>query len=306
MILLFALLLNVLEVDAQEVKVTATVDSTTFKIGEWIDLTLKVTASSGVESVQPNLTDSLGQFEVLNVERLEPDAWMIRLTTFDTGSVFIPPIEASYGSAGDTTQHRTYSNSVFVHIVAPPVDLQADIRDIKPPLDAPWLFEDYLPYLIILGLILLGVLAYFYFRKRRKSVQPETAAKPPIPPHTLALIQLRDLEDKRLWQQGKVKEYYSEVTEIIRRFFDGRFGIPALELTSDEVLQHMKKIAEAQHLFKQLQSFFTTADLVKFAKYEPTPAEHENELKIAYEIVRTMMPRVTVEEQSVEETANVR
>ena len=97
-----------------------------------------------------------------------------------------------------------------------------------------------------------------------------------------------------------MKEYYSEATEIVRRFFEGRWGIDALELTSDEIMKQMKDVAESQKVWKELRSFFTTADLVKFAKYNPTVEEHVNELKEAYEIVRAMVPIVAVEKEEVE------
>jgi hypothetical protein len=104
---------------------------------------------------------------------------------------------------------------------------------------------------------------------------------------------------------GKVKEYYSEITEIIRKFFEGRFGIIALEMTSDEILRQMKPIPEAQVHWKEMNTFFLTADLVKFAKYEAAPAEHENEMKWAYAIVQSMIPKPEPEKRE-EVTADAR
>jgi hypothetical protein len=118
----------------------------------------------------------------------------------------------------------------------------------------------------------------------------------------VALTALRLLEDKHLWQQGRVKQYYSEVTEIVRRFIEDQYGVLALESTSDEILAQLLKLPEAQALLKEFRSFFTTADLVKFAKYIPAPEEHEHELRWAYEIVRAMIPKPIAqpEEQEVE------
>jgi hypothetical protein len=119
---------------------------------------------------------------------------------------------------------------------------------------------------------------------------------------------LRVLEEKKLWQQGLVKEYYSEVTEIIRRFFERRWNIIALEMTTDEILVQIKHVPEALMVWKEMGTFFLNADLVKFAKYQPEPAEHEQEMLSAYEIVRSMAPKASIqkEPQSQEASANVR
>ncbi len=308
MVALMCVLLCTMSAVAQDVKVTGTVDSTHYQIGDWIRLNVTAEVSPSVVSFQPVVRDSLGQFEVLKIEQQDQHAWMVQLTTFDFGRVFVPPIEFSYTLSGDTTRRVASSNALFLTVSAPVVNLQEDIRDIKPPLDAPWLFEDIRPYLIALALIALVIAAYYYWRKKfRKKEVAFIPPKPAVPAHTLALMQLTELEEKRLWQQGKVKQYYSEATEIVRRFFEGRHEIPALELTSDEVMYQLKPLPDAQVVWKQLQSFFTTADLVKFAKYDPTPAEHEDEMKLAYEIVRAMIPKPAVQQSPrMEESVDVR
>ena len=165
-----------------------------------------------------------------------------------------------------------------------------------------------MPYLV--ALIVLGALAggvYYYWRKKKQKQDLLAHIKVIIPPHREALTALRALEEKKLWQQGMVKQYYSEATEIIRHFFERRWNIIALELTTDEILMQMKHIPDALNVWKEMESFFITADLVKFAKYEPSPAEHENEMRSAYEIVRVMVPKapVATEPQQQEAVADV-
>jgi hypothetical protein len=196
----------------------------------------------------------------------------------------------------------------MLNIAGVAIDPKGEIKDIKPPMSAPWLFEDILPYLI--ALIIAAALAcgfYYYWRKKKRKRDLLADIKVIIPPHREALTALRVLEEKKLWQQGFVKQYYSEVTEIIRHFFERRWGIIALELTTDEILIQMKHIPDALKVWKEMESFFITADLVKFAKYEPSPAEHENEMRSAYEIVRMMVPKapVATETQLQEATADV-
>lgn len=294
---------------SQEVKISARTDSLHYRIGDWVQLTVEAKLPATVETIAPIVKDSIGPFEILRVEAQEIESaedghrrvWNFKLTTFDSGKAYIPPVDFAYRLKGDSTQRIARSNSLILDIGSVAVDAQGDIRDIKLPFDAPWRFEDYLPYLIALAALALAGLGYYYWRKKRKQRDDEFAVlKPQIPPHQQALYELRELEDKKLWQQGKVKEYYSEVTEIIRRFFEGRWRIIALELTSDEILQQMKAFADAQKVWREMQSFFTTADLVKFAKYHPTPEEHEKELRWAYEIVRAMEPRVQVTKEEIE------
>jgi hypothetical protein len=303
---------------AQEPKLAARTDSSTYKIGSWVLLHVDAEMPPQVEVLGPAVHDSVGSFEILRIDTLavtkdgdvRRQSWTLRLTTFDSGKTVIPPVRFWYRTRDDTLQRSASTNPVFLSITTIPFDPKGDIKDIKPPLNAPWTFRDFLPYLIALVILVLAALAYYYYRKRKKKREEAILPpKPAVPPAQAALVALRILEEKRLWQQGKIKEYYSEVTEIVRRFLEDQFGILALESTSDEIMQQLKTLPAASPLLKEFGAFFTTADLVKFAKYEPTPAEHENELRWAYEIVRLMMPRPTLpaeREEQVEETANVR
>jgi len=293
---------------AQEVRLTAKTEADTFRLGSWIDVHVEGQFGATVDTIAPVVKDSAGLFEVVKIERnaAEPK-WLIRLTTIDSGKIFMPPIEFDYKVKGDTGTHKAYTNSLLLNITGVAIDPKGDIKDIKPPLSAPWLFEDFLPYLV--ALIVLGAFAggfYYYWRKNKQKQDLLSNIKVIIPPHREALTALRTLEEKKLWQQGMVKQYYSEVTEIIRHFFERRWSIIALELTTDEILMQMKHIPDALTVWKEMESFFITADLVKFAKYEPSPAEHENEMRSAYEIVRMMVPKapVATEPQQQEAAAN--
>jgi hypothetical protein len=292
---------------AQEPRVTARTDSAQYKIGEWILLRVSAELPADADSLAPAVKDSIGAFEILNIDASRAASghqeWVFRLTMFDTGNVFIPPVAFSYKHRQDTLQRIAYSNSIPLSVVGIPFDPKGDIKDIKPPLNAPWKLEDFLPYLIALLIIALAAVGYYYYRKwKKRREEGFVPLKPSIPPGQAALTALRLLEDKHLWQQGRIKQYYSEVTEIVRRFIEDQYGVLALESTSDEILAQLLKLPEAQALLKEFRSLFTTADLVKFAKYVPAPEEHDHELRWAYEIVRAMIPKPTVQpdEQEVE------
>jgi len=305
----FFLLLLSSTVLAQEIRLTAKTEVDTFRLGSWIDVHVEGTFDATVDTIGPAVKDIVGLLEVLKAERngTEPK-WLIRLSTIDSGKIFLPPIEFGYKIKGDTSKHKAYTNSLLLNIVSIAIDPKGEIKDIKPPMSAPWLFEDFLPYLIALLIVAaLGGGIYYYWRKKKQKQDMLANIKVIIPPHREALTALRLLEEKKLWQQGLVKQYYSEVTEIIRHFFERRWGIIALELTTDEILVQMKHIPDALKVWKEMESFFITADLVKFAKYEPSPTEHENEMRSAYEIVRMMVPKapIELEPQLQETTADV-
>ncbi|MFH0991972.1 MAG: hypothetical protein V1799_18355 [bacterium] len=311
-----AVLLTSLVCVAQEPVLTARLDSTSYRIGSWITVHIDAKFSETIPSIFPAMKDSLGSFEILKIDSLlsaldqgvRRQEWIIRMMTFDSGTVAVPPIPFAYRTANDSTIRIASSNPLVLTTTGIEIDPRGDIRDIKPPMDAPWAFEDFIPYIVALLIIGISAYGYHYYRKRKiKNEADLLPPKPAIPPAYIALAALRELEEKRLWQQGYIKQFYSEVTEIIRRFLEHQFGFLALESTSDEIMQQLKRIPEARVLIKQFQSFFTTADLVKFAKYEPAPVDHDDELRCAYEVVRAMMPRIT-EEAKIEqaEVGNVR
>jgi hypothetical protein len=296
----------------QELQLSARTDSSSYKIGEWIIVRVSATLPKGLASVSPSVKDSIGPFEILKINEADRAKqgreWTFRLITFDSGNVVIPPLPFSYTVTGDSIPRVAMTNPIPVSIHGVTIDPQGDIKDIKPPLNAPWKFEDILPYLVTLVVLAGAFLGYWYYRKKKRQREEMfVPARPSIPPARAALRALRELEEKKLWQRGKIKEYYSEVTEIIRRFLEDQYGILALESTSDEIIEQLRSLPDAQTLLTQFRSFFTTADLVKFAKYRPASTEHEDELRWAYEIVRTMMQHLHEEtEQKAEETADVR
>jgi hypothetical protein len=137
----------------------------------------------------------------------------------------------------------------------------------------------------IVGAVLLvrGIIVY---RKRKLAEKPEEKyVPPPKAAHIVALEELALLKEKRLWQQGLVKPYYSEATEIVRRYFEHRFGFMALEKTTDEIMDDLRRFANAYPVLEQTDRVLRRADLVKFAKHEASIPEHEETLAAAFEIV---------------------
>jgi len=274
----------------QDVGLTATASKQDLRLGEPVTVTVTARLSVAVDSIGPMRADSLGSFEVFSQGGGGDDhTWTFELMTIDTGRVFLPPIQFGYVVKGDTALRVAYANSLVFTVTGLDLTPDADIKDIKSPMSAPWTWGDIWPYLAVIAAFAGAWYIYRrYFRKTAVAEETERYTPPPTPAHVRALRELKELEERKLWQQGHTKEYYSECTEIIRRFFEGRFGFQALELTSDETLDHLRSHAVDAVRMGTIRELFQRADMVKFAKGQPSPDEHQREMTIAYETVRSL------------------
>lgn len=162
---------------------------------------------------------------------------------------------------------------------------QLQINDIKPIRKAPFVWTDFLWILwLVLGLALLialiGLIIYFIVNKKKKGY----FFKPPVvlPAHVRAANELDKLKSEKIWQQGREKEFYSKLTDILRRYIYEREGINAMEMTSGEILNNIRQISDVDSVYDNLKQILSTADLVKFAKYKPYPDENDLSMVNAY------------------------
>ena len=147
---------------------------------------------------------------------------------------------------------------------------------------------------------------YYLYRRYKKKNEGMPVVKKVIklPSHVIALNSLRALDEKKLWQNGKIKEYHSEITEIIRRYFSERFGLRALELTTSETMQLLRSTKETEPIRDLTEDFLNNADMVKFAKFSPMSSVNEEMMKQANEIVEKTIPKA-VEQETEKEKENV-
>ena len=146
---------------------------------------------------------------------------------------------------------------------------------------------------IVLLIIVAGYYSYKKY-KQKKSERPVEKKIITIPPYVKALIALENLESERLWQKGFVKDYHSRITEIIRNYFEERFDLPAMELTTTETIHHLKSIKEKEKILDITYDFLSNADLVKFAKFQPLEQVNEEMMKQAKEIIHSTIPQKPV------------
>jgi hypothetical protein len=279
---------------AQGVSVTATIDSQSVEMGDWIRYSVEVRHPSAVNIAWPVIRDTMGAFDVVRqdtIMRTETDGSVqlkkeFVIAKYEPGTYDIQPFMVMFvGPQGDSG--TASSNPIPVEIRGIEVDTSMTIKDLKPPMTVPMSAEEIAVYTGIFAAIIgLAYALYYYIRKRRSAggaVQEEQ--RPNIPPHVLAMMQLEALEAKRLWQAGEVKAYYSEATEIVRRYFEQRYGIMALEMTTGEVMAQLSAFKLPASLVSGIDSLLSGADMVKFAKYQPIAAENEQVVANARRIV---------------------
>lgn len=177
----------------------------------------------------------------------------------------------------------------------------AEIRDIAPIERVPYTFWEIFRWvLLVLALVAIGV-GIWWFLTHRRQVQQALGLAAPVDnrdPHQRAVDNLEELREKRLWQAGKVKEYHTELTDIVRRFIEESTDVRATDMTSDETLEEMEgKRWKVENGL--LRDIFSTADMVKFAKSEPLPHEHEASLAKALAYVEQLWDCVKPQEEEV-------
>jgi hypothetical protein len=253
---------------------------------QWPVLTDKITdkieivSQTGIDTVRQRRSDLL----LLKKQ--------VTITSFDSGYHAMPPFIFQFKAPGDTIWTSLETEPYLIYVAGLDVDLSLPIRDIKGPLRAPVTFMEVLPWLILALLVAGGILLYRHYLKKKRARLPviPKPVKPRIPPHTKALDALEQLRQKKLWQGGRIKEYHSEITDILRHYIEGRYNIMAVEMTTTEIIAAAELHQVPSQARNKLQSIFERADLVKFAKSMPLPAEHEESFILAVDFVRSTIP----------------
>jgi hypothetical protein len=280
-----------------QVTVSATLDKPTMLIGEQTKLHLSITFPAKDTIGFPHLADSLvAKVQILNAGKLDTTfdksdlnketihrSYLI--TSFDTGQYVIPQY-TFHTKSGDIK-----TNEIVLTIKSVAVDTTKGIYDIKQPFKVDYGFVDWLRdnwKWVASGLVaLLAIIALIIYLIRRPKAPAVVKAevKPIIPPDVEAINRLNALREQKLWQADRVKEYHSELTEIIRQYLEKRYGIKAHEQTSDEIFASLRYMDIADDNRNKLRQILLLADLAKFAKQKPLPAENEQSIENAIAFV---------------------
>ena len=287
--------------------VTSKVDATDIKIGEQIKFTVTVEADSmaqvifpegqtfsPLETVEAFATDTTRKNDRMTLQRV------YALTQFDSGAYKLPAQRIEINGKG------FFTDSAMVNVANVPVDTLAQkMYDIKPLMEVEKSRSELWMWLlgILLGAAVVGGLLYwFVFRKKPLSEEEKVAL---LPAYDRALLELKKLENSKYLIQDEYKQYYSELTDIVRSYLEEDVHVSAMESTTDELIMKLELRRDAGELkledetLKQFKRILQTADLVKFAKSRPESSVAQNDRKSIEEIVtktHDALPEPTLEE----------
>ena len=273
--------------------VSASIDSTMLMIGDQTALHLSVTQEANEHVEMPVFGETLQDgIEIIDRSAIDtttlPDGRLqlsqeLTLTSFKDSLFPVAPIAVVSGT--DTF----FTDPMALNVIQPfEVDSSLAITDIKDIEKAPIYWWGIIRWILLaLAIIGLFVGAYYgvqwyrkHFLKEEEVIEPELLR----PADEVALEKLDEIKAQKIWKDGKVKEYQTELTDVVREYIGRRFDVQSTEKTSDETLRAMKPLIDKE-LFAKLSKMLQLADLVKFAKWHTTPDENEQALSTAYEFV---------------------
>lgn len=284
------LLILLLLPTAMFAQLSVKVDSTNILIGDQINFIIEANILEGDRL--PHFTDTIGALEIVSkslVDSIKTEqGWQLTksyvLTVWDSGVYYIPSVRFK----------SFVSDSIAIIVNTIEMAEDAELKDIKAPIHTPISFEELSPYLLALLIITLLIYAIIWYVKNREKAPADIkTVERVIPPHEIALNELEKLNTKKLWQEDNVKEYYSELSEIIRTYIENGIGTPAMEIPTQEILfqLHQKGINTTK-----LKELLTRADLAKFAKAKPLQIENEESLKIGYDFIHQTKPQKEIDD----------
>jgi hypothetical protein len=304
-LLLFIILFVGSKLSAQSVEVNASIDTARVLIGDQSKLTLSISYPQGLDIQIPTYKDTI----ITGIEIVEQTGFdtvntkngyvelknILTITSFDSNLYYIPPFEVEFYN-NDKVLDIAVSNSLSFHVLSIPLDpknpnMLIDIKAIK---ETPFNMDEfvfyvkqYFPYILSLVLLIgLIVFVVLYFERKNANKIKAEPEKPKEPADVIAYRELENLKTSNLLKKGKVKDYHSLVSEIVRRYLENRYGILAMEETSSFIMKEMQqgKYTKLEEIVC-LKDILSVSDLVKFAKYQPNDYENDTILKNAYQFV---------------------
>ncbi|MCB9225987.1 MAG: hypothetical protein H6578_02285 [Chitinophagales bacterium] len=270
-----------------------TLDKDTILIGDHINLDITIKNTNNDKVLFPVFADSISTFDVINSYPIDTlsDGYNKRysITQFNAGNYQfgqIPTVVVHSNGVMDTL----YSNNVNLVVNTIEVDTTQAIKSIKTVKSLPFPWKEFLkkwgiPLLLLL--IALGVLIY-YIAKRKKLFVKEEKPKTMLDFYEEALQKLDEIDQKKMWQNDQIKEYYFGISEVMRTYLEGRFGINAMESTTDEIKD---ELFLETGLKNKVTDILAQADLAKFAKFKPLNDENMSVMKKAKDFVRHTKPK---------------
>lgn len=299
---------------AQVATLKATSDSTTLIMGDVVGVNLQVVtnADDGTLVDMPEKKKDYYGLEMVGCHtdtialpngRKQIDYRFQFQAFYPVELLTLPPFR--YAANGDTAQSDILTFKVL------PVQLSPELGNIEVPdsltihpdagpVAIPSRWYDYIPgwtlwALLALAAVALAVVLYILFKKKAVSLFPQ---RKPIPPYELAVERLNNLKVRRLLDQGQVKQYYTELIDILRNYLEGRFGINAMEMPSKQILRKIRENKEIRLSANQMEQVLQLADFVKFAAANPNPEDGKRTFHTIRDFVEATKPAPQPEENN--------
>ena len=290
-----------------QVNVESSIDSMEIFIGEQVRMTVNVTMKHGQRLAMPvfkpteQITPGVEVLSEGAADTAELDNDMVRvskqytLTSFDENLYYLPPVKVKVDG-------KEYSSkNLALKVLTVPVDTLHPNQFFPPKSvqDNPFLWSEWSGVFWLSVLVLILIMLAVYLRLRLRENKPIIASVKIIKrvlPHQKAMQQIEQIKADRLVSSENQKEYYTKLTDTLRKYIEERFGFNAMEMTSDEIIERLQQ-AEDRRMIDELRELFTTADLVKFAKYSTLINENDANLVNAIEFINT----TKIENQPTEE-----
>ena len=224
----------------------------------------------------------------------------ITLTSFDSGSYVLPPLYVLKARADGTVDTLEYVGPTLAVTTIPIDTATFEAYDIKGQIRYPLTFKEVIPWVglaLLLAALIWLLVRWIRFRRQNR----DFFGKPVVqdPPHIVALRSLEKTRSQKLWQNGKQKQFYTQVTDALRQYIADRYDVAALEQTSAEMFRDLQDKDIDPALMEKLKDLFTTADFVKFAKHMAADEENENAIPTAIRFVNeTYMNAIENEEEA--------
>lgn len=283
----------------QKISASAGIDTADLLIGQQRKMTLGINFPAGMRLVWPFIPDTLPNgIEIVSkgkIDTLQSAAGRIQLqqiltiTSFDTGTLMVPQVYFFNDEARDSAHVIAATDPFLIRVHTVEVDTTKAIRDIKGPLKAPVTFREMLPWIagvVLLTAVIWFLVYYFFYRKKNRPLFA-LSSKPDLPAWVTAIDDFEKLRQTKLWQSGRIKEYHTALTEILRTYLEKGYGFSAMEMTSDEIMDALQRFEISPDLRSELREILTVADLVKFAKANPLPDVHDQSMRQAITFVET-------------------
>lgn len=288
------------------VRIQVKTDAAKITVGDQVRYFIEATADTTQTRLQwASFPDTFNTLEIVEKGKIDTTRsgsmvtykQRLLITGFDSGLFRIPAfVLLGRNKDGSTDTLRTDTLQLLVQTVA--VDTTQAFKSIKGIVAVKVSWKDYIWYIaggLLLLLAIIGITVYLVRNRKPKAKPTEPEVMETDQERALRLLD--ELVEKHLWEQNKVKEYYTELTDIVRSYIEARFQTPALELTTDELLKKAKKNREMIPFVPALSSLLHTADLAKFAKASPSPEEHISAIDMAKHFVSISKPRIEVPQQ---------